>query len=168
VRADGTRDDERWIAIAVLDDAQWRGLAGVLASDGETFAADRALATLAGRESRAAAIDAGLARWSRARRAEDLVDRLQAAGVPAAVVASGEDLCRRDPQLAARGYFRTVRTVEGREVTVDALPLPPGAVGSDVLAPGPLLGEHTDVILREILGMDAAEIATLREQGVVE
>jgi formyl-CoA transferase len=36
-----------------------------------------------------------------------------------------------------------------------------------VRTPGPLLGEHTDPVLREVLGMTAADIAALRHTNVV-
>jgi len=36
-----------------------------------------------------------------------------------------------------------------------------------VRTPAPLLGEHTDAVLRELLGLDAAEIDTLRDGGVI-
>ena len=31
----------------------------------------------------------------------------------------------------------------------------------------PMLGQHTDQVLRELLGMDDAELAALREKGVI-
>jgi crotonobetainyl-CoA:carnitine CoA-transferase CaiB-like acyl-CoA transferase len=166
-RLDGTPDDDRWVAIAVLDDTQWAGLAAVVAADGEAWPRDGGLASLSGREARGAWLHAALEAWTRQRRAEEVAERLQAAGVPAAVVANGEDLCRRDPQLAARGFFRAVRSPEGSEIVVDGLPFAGDGVGSDVLAPGPLLGEHSEVILREVLAMEPAEIASLRERGVI-
>ncbi|HZR85003.1 MAG TPA: CoA transferase [Candidatus Binatia bacterium] len=166
VRDDGTPDDDRWIAIAVLDDDQWRALARVIASDGETWASAPELERFDDRAARGDAIERALERWTRQRAARELAERLQDAGVPAAAVANGEDVCRHDPQLAARGFFRSVRAPEGDLVTVDGLPLA-GDVAGDVLAPGPLLGEHCDGVLREILGLSHAEIAALREEGVI-
>ena len=162
----GAEDDDRWIAIAVLDDAAWRGLASVLAADGESWAAHPALHTLAGRLDARAEIDARLAAWARMRHAEDLEARLQAAGVPAALVANGADLAR-DPQLAARGYFETVATPEGGRETFDGIPFRSSTLPGRIAAPGPLLGEHTDLVLRDLLGLRDADLATLRAEGVI-
>ena len=162
----GAVDDDRWIAIAVLDDDAWRGLASVLARDGEVWTSRAALGTLAGRIAARAEIEARLAAWARTRHAEDLEERLQAAGVPAALVANGADLVR-DPQLAQRGYFESVATPEGGRETFDGIPFRSSSLPGRIAAPGPLLGEHTDLVLRDLLGLREADLATLRAEGVI-
>jgi len=83
------------------------------------------------------------------------------------VVANAEDLCARDPQLAARGHFVDVPTPEGRSVRIDGPPFVLSETPARVSGPGPLLGEHTDEVLATLLGMSADEIAALRAAGVV-
>src|SRR5690606_8170902 len=58
---DGAPDDDRWLAIAVLDDAAWQRLAGVLADDGEAWVRDATLATLDGRLAARAEVEARIA-----------------------------------------------------------------------------------------------------------
>lgn len=166
VAADGTLDDDRWLAIAVLDDDAWSKLARVLAADGESWASDRALATPAGRRAAQAQIDERIAAWARTRHAEDLERRLQDAGIAAALVANGADLAR-DPQLAHRGYFQTATAPEGGEHVFDGIPFVSTHAPGRVAAPGPLLGEHTDLVLHDLLGLGATEIAALRAEGVI-
>jgi crotonobetainyl-CoA:carnitine CoA-transferase CaiB-like acyl-CoA transferase len=166
VNAQGVADDDRWLAVAVLDDATWAALARVLAEDGEDWARSPALATLVGRSAAAGDVDARLTRWMRSRRAGALEERLQAAGVPAGLVANAADLVQ-DPQLAHRGYFATVPTPEGGQETFDGVPFVSSSLPGRVTAPGPLLGEHTDLVLHDLLGLGAGDIAALRAEGVI-
>ena len=92
---------------------------------------------------------------------------LQLAGVAAGLVANAEDLCARDPQLAARRHFVEVPTREGRTVRIDGPPFVLSEMPGAVSGPGPLLGEHADDVLPGLLGMSADEIAALRAAGVL-
>jgi len=163
---DGALDDDRWLALAVLGDDDWRRLAALLAADGEAWAQDAALVTLDGRRAARGDLEQRLSKWARSRRAGDLERRLQDAGVAAGLVANAADLSA-DPQLAHRGYFETVATPEGRRETFDGIPFVSGTLPGRVTAPGPLLGEHTDLVLRDLLGLSANEIAVLRAEGAI-
>ncbi|HJW68251.1 MAG TPA: CoA transferase, partial [Candidatus Binatia bacterium] len=157
--------DDRWIAISVFDDDGWRGLARVAGDP--SWASDGRFATRAGRAAHAAELDALVAAWTRELEADDLMERLQAAGVAAGRVANAADLCARDPQLAARGHFVDVPTPEGGTVRLDGPAFLLSDTPARVRGPGPLLGEHTDEVLHDVLGLDANEIAALRADGVV-
>ncbi len=156
---------ERWCAIAVFDDDDWRRLGTALSEP--DWAHDPRFATLAGRSSHRADLDAALAARARTWSAEELTARLQAAGVAASIVADAADLCLRDPQLAARDYWQTVATPEGGSVTYDGVPARLSATPGRVTAPAPLLGEQTDVVLRDVLGLGPDAIADLRAAGAV-
>jgi formyl-CoA transferase len=116
---------------------------------------------------RAADLDARLAEWTAKRDAEHVMNRLQHCGVPAGIVADALDLCERDPQLAARGYWESVTTPEGKTVTFDGVASRLTATPGRVRGPGPLLGEHGEHVLADLLGCDSAEIARLRALGVL-
>ena len=126
---------------------------------------DRATARLA----HAAELDRHVAAWTRdaGRRGGDGAPpggrRRRRASSP-----TPRDLCARDPQLAARGHFVDVPTPEGRTRAHRRAAVPPlGDAGSRAAGPGPLLGEHTDEVLRDVLGLGDAERAELRAAGVV-
>ncbi len=157
--------DDRWLAVTVLDDAQWRGLRSALGDP--AWAADARFATAAGRVAHAPEIDGLLAAWTRTQDAEAAMVALQTAGVAAGRVADARDVCERDPQLAARGHFVSVSTPEGGTVRVDGPPYLLSETPAAVRGPGPLLGEHTDAVLSRVLGCSADEIARLRADGVV-
>jgi crotonobetainyl-CoA:carnitine CoA-transferase CaiB-like acyl-CoA transferase len=87
--------------------------------------------------------------------------------VPAGVVADAVDLCTRNPQLAARGYWTAVATPEGDTVTLDGVAAQLEATPGRIAAPGPVLGEHTDRVLVDIVGLSTEEIARLRRAGAL-
>jgi len=87
--------------------------------------------------------------------------------VAAFTVANGEDLCARDPHLQWRGYWARVREPEGRTIALDGVATRLSHTPGFVAGPGPLHGEHTDRVLRDVLGLSASEIANLRADKVV-
>jgi benzylsuccinate CoA-transferase BbsF subunit len=158
--------DDRWCVIAVFTDDEWLRLVDVLGAP--DWAGEPRFASLGDRLRNREALDRLVEAWTARRSPEDVAERLQRAGVRAGVVANAEDLCVRDPHLAARGYWVRVNTPEGGEVTVDGVPYRLGATPACVSGPGPLLGEHTDEVLERLLGLDDAEIATLRAARVIQ
>jgi benzylsuccinate CoA-transferase BbsF subunit len=159
-----SRGDDRWLAITVMTDDQWRCLAEAI---GDPFRADSALATIQGRLARRDALDRRLAEWTRTHDAEALEALLQRAGVPAAIVADADGVCRRDPQLTAREHFVDVPSPEGGTVRLDGPPFPPDDAFARVRGPGPLLGEHTRPVLARHLGLTAAELDALEASGAI-
>jgi len=157
-------DDDRWIAITVTDDGQWRRLADAI---GDPAWSDPDLATTPGRSRCRDEIDRRLAAWTRAHGAEESEALLQNAGVPAGIVAGARDVCRLDPQLAARDHFVDVATPEGGSVRLDGPPFPPDDAFARVRGPGPLLGEHTRPILSEILGLTPTALDALEDSGAI-
>jgi crotonobetainyl-CoA:carnitine CoA-transferase CaiB-like acyl-CoA transferase len=152
--------DDRWIAIAVVGDVAWERLRTALG-----WPDDPALATLAGRLARRAELDERVAAWTRERTAGEAADLLQAAGVSAAPVYDGDDI-RADAHLLARGAIVTVEHPEigperhaGNPIRLSRTPLV-------TAGPAPLLGQHTDAVLGRWLGLDAVEVAQLRDAGV--
>jgi crotonobetainyl-CoA:carnitine CoA-transferase CaiB-like acyl-CoA transferase len=158
------RGVEQWIAIAVATDAQWTALGDALGRPGWMAAPE-----LAGRDGRRAAesrIDAELARVCAGADRDALVDRLLAAGVPTAPVVHPRELAR-NPQVRARGFLEAVAHPITGNHELPGLPMRFSGVARWYRTPAPMLGEHTAVVLREILGLDDAELARLRADGIV-
>jgi len=72
-----------------------------------------------------------------------------------------------DPQVQAREAVREMAHGSGVDVKVIANPVRLSETPADYRLPPPLLGEHTDQVLAERLGLDAARIAELRGLGVI-
>lgn len=160
------RGEDRWVAITVATDAEWQAVCETL---GHPEAADDPrFATAAARKANEAACEALVATWTRDEDREGLAARLQVAGVPAGAVQDGRDLVEDDPQLRARGFYvplcHPVAGTFRHEGVVPRLLSTPGRLG----APAPRLGEHTREVLRDVLGLDDAEIERHRALGVLE
>lgn len=92
---------------------------------------------------------------------------LGTARVPSGPILSTADITK-EPQFQARNMFHKTRAPGSRDdVTVPAiLPVLSGTPGGTRWA-GPKLGQHTEEILRQELGMSDDEIANLREAGAI-
>lgn len=158
-----TAGTDRWIAITVVDEPMWRALVSVCApiAAWRDASPDR-------RRADEDEIDRLIEGWTSGADGSELARRLQAAGVAAAVVNTGEDLVDHDEQLAARGFYvRADHPIAGpvlHEGAVERL-----AVGAArITASAPLLGQDTDDVLRTLAGQSDDDIARLRSQGVLE
>lgn len=156
---------ERWIAIAVRDDLAWARL--VAAMDSPGWAIRPQLATTDGRLAAVDTIEAELAEWTRPQHARPLAERLQRAGVDAAPVLDLRDV-HDDPQIAHRGHFGTVHHPVLGDHPAETHAIRFSAMAPTLRSPAPRLGEHTDVVLRELIGMADDEITRLRDAGVLE
>jgi crotonobetainyl-CoA:carnitine CoA-transferase CaiB-like acyl-CoA transferase len=107
-----------------------------------------------------------MARWCAERTTQEAVDTLGAAKIPAAPVLSPQQALDH-PHIRATGFLKDV----DYPGLPSAAPVARAAVRlsqtpGEIAARPPKLGEHTDLVLTDI-GYDAAEIAALREKGVV-
>ena len=93
--------------------------------------------------------------------------RLQAARVSAGVLQNSVHLLEHDPQLKQRSFFSEV---DHPEVGKYHAARPPYILSKSIceLHGAPLLGEHNEYALKEILGMSDEETAELVMEGVVE
>ncbi|MGE5141880.1 MAG: CaiB/BaiF CoA transferase family protein [Acidobacteriota bacterium] len=155
---------DRPIVVAVGNDGQFAKLCDVLGAT--ALANDERFRTNLVRVQHRDALDAELERLLRGRPAAWWLAALETAGVPAAPI---NDVAQvfDDPQVRHRGLRIDVARTGGERVPLVASPLRlSDGPARAPLAP-PRLGEHTDEILRERLGMSAAEIAVLRKNNVV-
>ncbi len=161
------KGDDRWCAITVFTEAEWQSLCRVLGQPAWTREAR--FTTLADRLQHQNTLDAHIEVWTQQHTAEEVMSRLQEAGIAAGVVANGEDL-DRDPQLRARGYWAQLPAQENgktEDVILDGPPFKLSKTPGYVAAPGPLLGEHTDSVLRRLLNYSDQQIAQLKAEHVI-
>lgn len=157
------RGEDRWCAIACRSDDEWRSLCRLMGQP--SVANEPRFATMEARKENEEALDTVVAGWTQDQDAFDLMHRCQKAGVPAGVVQTCEDLFN-DPQLQHRGHYVFLEHKEIGRHAYDAncfhlSESPP------TYKPAPLLGEHTDWVCREILGLSGDEIKDLTEAGVL-
>jgi benzylsuccinate CoA-transferase BbsF subunit len=159
------KGEERWCAIAVLDDRQWQSFCRVI--DRPEALTDPRFSTLLERKRNEDELDQWVTGWTTTRTAEDVMHILQGAGVPAGILETGEDLLEKDPQIKFRGTFREV---DHPRMGTHHPPGSPFLMSSakDEIRRAPLLGEHNEYVLRQILGKSDSEIADLVINGAVE
>jgi crotonobetainyl-CoA:carnitine CoA-transferase CaiB-like acyl-CoA transferase len=157
--------EDEWCVINVRSDAEWQRLRKAI-GDPE-WAAHPDLDTAEGRMARREEIDERLGAWTRTLEPRAVMETLQAAGVPAGIVAHPAHHLS-DPQLAHRGYPKLVVQPDYASVLVEGPPFLGSDLPEPIVAPAPLLGEHTREIARELLGLSDAEIQALIEAGVLE
>ena len=93
---------------------------------------------------------------------------LQQAGITAGAVLNPQELLR-DPHLVARGVYQVVkRAIMGAHpYPVPTAPLKLSGIKPRIKLPAPLLGEHNDYVLGEILKLSTDEIRELEKDRVI-
>jgi benzylsuccinate CoA-transferase BbsF subunit len=158
------RGDDRWIAVSVHTEVQWNALCSVL--EASVLADDPRFAAAGGRRANVDALEVALAAHTASFDAADLADRLQAAGVPAGPVLDARDVLA-DPQLVHRGHWVRLEHPEMGETVYNAPPFRFARAPVGLRSRAPLLGEHTEEVCRDLLGLPEAEVASLREDGTL-
>jgi len=159
------KGDDQWCAITVFSDDEWRALCNTMSR--ADLITNRKFSTLQARLRNVEELDRIVEEWTCEKMAEEVMHSLQSAGVPAGKVQDVADLLERDPQLKEWGYWIHVDHPEtgkskgegwGFELLDSPQPRSRHA---------PLLGEHTDYVLQEILGMSEEEVNQLIIDGVI-
>jgi crotonobetainyl-CoA:carnitine CoA-transferase CaiB-like acyl-CoA transferase len=133
--------DDRWVAIVAWDDTELAALEAVTGGN----------------------VDA----WAAARSPLEAAEALQAAGVEAVPVQDFAD-CYRDPQLAFRDHFTALEhpVLGDDRYERNGFRLSDAPSGYD--RPSPTIGQDNDWVLREVLGLDGAEVERLAAAGALD
>jgi len=158
------RGEDRWVAIACRDDADWRALSELLQ---EPWASSPRYATLAARRDAEDVIDRQLSAWTREREASAIASLLQSRRVPASVVQRPGERIDEDPNTRAWGLWPVVKHSEMGEVRVEGLPLHLSETDWEMERGAPCVGEHNELVYGEILGITRAEMEELEKEGTI-
>ncbi len=157
--------DDKWVAIACTNDKMFARLAEgamqrpELAEEGAFGLKKKRLA--AHRE-----VDRIVAQWTASMSREELTEICLAAGVPIGALNSIADIFA-DPHYQARGNLVTIDDPDVGEITVPGVIPRLSETPGRIKHLGPPLGNMTDQVLGELLGMTAAEVAELHKSHVV-
>jgi len=160
---DGTRD--RWVAIAIADDAQWRALCGALGAT--HWSRTPELASAAGRRAAEDDLDAELGAWCATRSTREIVAVLSGVGVPSEPVVPAHEHHLLD-QVVWRRLFEAVdHPVTGTAEFIGAPFRLANGPQVHNRRPAPLLGEHNRQILTGLLGLSDTAVDALEVEGVI-
>ena len=158
--------DDEWCVVTVRHDADWQALCRTIGRKDLLARAD--LAAASGRLAAQTELDEVLSAWTAPRESGDLMEVLQEAGVPAAKMLRVFEL----PEFAfyqERGAFAPA----GHPLIEHPFHMENSIgrseqIADPTFAPAPLQGEHTDIVMHELLGLDAQTIRELHDAGVLE
>jgi crotonobetainyl-CoA:carnitine CoA-transferase CaiB-like acyl-CoA transferase len=156
---------DTWCAIAVFSEGEWESLKDVMGRPAWAESPD--YASMERRVANQDALDAALAEWTRGLDRFVLARMLQARGICAGPVQNSRDRLDWDPQLAHRGTYAVFEHPEAgrrRHETVGAR-LSEHAYRAKAAAP--LMGEHTEHALRDLLGLSDQDIEALRAEDAI-
>ena len=157
------RAADGWMIVAVVGDELWRRLMDALDCPDLDIEAHR---TQAGRAHHRADIDRRLSELLASAPRAHWLERLERARVPAAPV---QDIAGvvADPHLATRDMMLSLEHPAGGRYRVPGTPVKLSDVEASPPSAPPILGQHTDQVLAELLGKSAAVIADLRARSIV-
>ena len=103
---------------------------------------------------------------TRSRSTREWVAALEAAGVPCGPINTLKEVFE-EPQVKARGMLQRLPHAAAGEVPQVVSPMKFSGTPLEFTAAPPVLGEHTDAVLRDLLGRSEADIAALRAAGTI-
>ena len=154
-----------WISVTCTSDRQWRDVCDLI----ERPDAIAQWPTVRERAGAAAEIDAAMEAWTSTRPVQDVETAFLAIGLPSGRVRDPIEAVD-DAQLRARGLLGDLHHPSAPADKPSGFlgaSLPIAFSGRVDLPPAELLGTSTDAVLRDLAGCDDAELARLREAGVI-
>jgi benzylsuccinate CoA-transferase BbsF subunit len=159
------KGDDRWCAISVSSDDEWKKLRRAMGNP--RWSTDKKFATHKARKANEDELDRKIGEWTRGLTPAGVMKKLQKAGVKAGVVNRMCDVYD-DPQLKQRPQWVELKHPEIGNMHYQRPPFlldqtPPGPSKRD-----PLLGEHNEYFFRELLGLSQMEYERLVKEGVID
>jgi len=159
------RGEDRWCAIAVFTDDEWERFGKAIGNPAWTN--NPKFSTLLARKENEEELDTRVEEWTINYSAEEVMTLMQATGVAAGVLETAEDLMDNDPQLKHRHFFWDIDHPEVGKYRAPGVPFVLSKVPYEVRS-APLLGEHNEYVLEQVLGLSDDEISELVIEGVIE
>lgn len=155
--------DDRWIAIACEDDAQWQQLCTAIGRG--DLAADDRFADVVSRVRHRRELDDIITRWTRSRDMHAAARELQSAGVPAGAAQLVSELMY-DEQLQSRAYISIVSHPEAGATPYARPAFTLSKTRLNIKRHAPVYGQDIDYVLRELLGLSETEVRALEDSHV--
>jgi benzylsuccinate CoA-transferase BbsF subunit len=158
------RGEDRWVSLAVRNDEEWQRMCAVMGR--VELATDPRFAVLAARKENEDTLEEIITTWTQERSADEVTRSLQQAGIAAYPSLDGKDMLA-NPQVAARGFFVELEHPEVGKRRHLGIPWKMSRTPCEVRRPAPCLGQDTDYVLGDILGLSREDISSLRTKEVL-
>ena len=158
------KEADAWVGLSVLDETQWLALLGLAGL--AHWRDDPELGQAAGVRARADDVEKALSAWLAEQSADEIVDRLLSAGIPAGRMTDARFI-HEHPHLAARGTYEPTELPWAGTVGLPTLPFRRAASTHWLTLRPPTLGEHNDEVLGGELGLTEDQIAALVDKQVI-
>lgn len=152
------------VLIAANADTVFTRLCGAMGRP--ELAIDERYVTHAGRGENMEELDGLIAAWTATFSAAKLLELLEDHGVPAGQIYTARDMVT-DPHYLARGMVQRVTSFQGWDVPVTGVVPTFSRTPGAIRTAGPPLGEDTVAVLRDVVGLDDSEIASLSKDGLL-
>jgi len=157
--------DDRWCVLVVFTDEEWEAFGRAIGDP--PWTKDSKFATLDGRKRNEDELDRLIESWTKEKDARKVMEILQNAGIAAGVIQNGKDLLEDDIQLKAQEHYLRIDHPEAGEQTVDGVRIKLSGTPGKVRRPAPMLGEHNEYVLKELLGIPDEEFDMLIVDQVI-
>lgn len=155
--------EDEWLTVAVRNDADWTSLCAAV---GDGFPEAWKGLSWSRRRTMEPGISERLSAWTSSRTKGDAMAALQAHGVPAGAVLVNKDLFE-DRHLEATGFFESITHPYAGTHAYPGTPWLINGRRPVSRSAAPMLGEHNDYVLGELLGLDEHQIKSLEQEGVI-
>ena len=163
-RAYAASGDDAWVAISVTSNDDWLALRRAMNSP---EALDRPeYATANGRREHADAIDAAIEAWMAGKGPREAMERLQAEGVPAGLVAKNRQVLS-DPHLDERGLFVALDDPQFGPKLYPGIHIPGNSLDKRRWQPASEIGHDSVAVLTELLGYDEGRVSRLIDESIL-
>ncbi len=159
------KGDDRWVTIAVGNEGEWKALCQVM--ERPQWLQDERFKNVHCRIRHHEALDVLLSAWTAHYSPDEITLRLQEKGVAAYPCMDSAMLAASD-HLQQRGVFSQVEHPTLGHQTVIAPPWRLVGAANEPDRPAPLLGEHTEEVLHNLLGLDRVLLKRLQDAGVLQ
>ena len=159
------KGDDRWCTIAVFDDKEWKAFCNAIGNP--EWTSDPRFATTTDRKEHEAELNGFVEVWTINYPPEEVMRLLQDVGVSAGIVETAQDLLE-DPQLKAREVYQHLDHDELGSALHRGPAFQLSKTPWELTMPGPCLGQHTEYVCREFLGMSDKEFVERLNAGAFE
>ena len=156
--------DDKYLTIAVGNEEIWKRFCRVLGL--EKLIDDPEFATNQKRVQNREKLVSILNEIFLTKKRDEWIDLLLKNDIPCGPVNTVDEVFR-DPQIFERNMLTEVKLPTGEVIQQIGIPIKFSEIHLTIRSPPPLLGQHTEEVLKNLLNMSAEEINQLKEKGVI-